>query len=207
MNDAAKACCEDPRSAGPAPVVRQLWPFDRPEIRAHVLRLSSEERRLRFFAYQSDAALESVVDAMDWSRTLFLGAFVEQRLRGLAELHFSDWRPGCTAELALTVEGDFQGRGIGRALLRRISTFARNRWLGSLEAIFLQENRRMRALAAGEGLQVQPSYDDVRAEARLSAPTPFSLLEEGLGEMTAFSFDHPGFVSLPFGTVQPARQV
>ncbi len=63
------------------------------------------------------------------------------------------------AEVAFTVEEDYQGQGIARKLIRLLTAIARERGLAQFEADVLPENRAMRAVFSHCGLPVKEKYD------------------------------------------------
>ena len=112
-------------------------------MRAHLLRLHPDDLRARFMATAPRRMVERYVRGIDWRRSVLVGCFVGRSLRGVAELHpIVDHR----AEIAVSVERRFQGRGIGTTLLSRTLLLARNRGFTALELRCLVDNQRMRRL-------------------------------------------------------------
>jgi RimJ/RimL family protein N-acetyltransferase len=64
-------------------------------------------------------------------------------------------RPG-TAEIAFAVVDEYQGQGIGRALLRHLITLARNAGLKELVAEVLPDNLPMLKVFERSGLIYKP---------------------------------------------------
>ena len=60
-------------------------------------------------------------------------------------------RPG-HAEVAFTVADDFQGRGLGSILFRRLATIARKKGIAVFEAEVLKSNERMLRVFERTGL-------------------------------------------------------
>ena len=105
----------------------------------------------RFFGYKadvSDAELGRITGA-DFERAVALlvtiGAGEDEVVIGGASYFVSDSvaAAGRSAELAFTVEEDFQSRGIGSLLMRHIIAIAREKGLGRLEADVLSRHRSM----------------------------------------------------------------
>lgn len=162
--------------------VQRLWPAERRRIRDHLLRLAPEDRRLRFCRAAGDRAIADYCDAIDWPRACVLGAFVEGELRGVAELIRIEQARPPAAELALSVEGPYQNRGIGSALLRHALTMARNRLIATVTMICLPENRRMRRVA--RKFSADLAIRDGQVDGEILAPWPscLSLVEEAAAE-------------------------
>ena len=125
-------------------------------------RLSPEARRLRFMMPVNDMPAEVVwrearrLAAVDPDRGLALVATAREdgreRIVGVARLYYAD-DPG-DAEFALVVRDDYQGEGLGRALLERLVALGRARGLRRLQGLTLAENTAVRRLIQTIGLPV-----------------------------------------------------
>jgi GNAT superfamily N-acetyltransferase len=124
--------------------IRKLWIGEAPFYCAHLLRLDPESRRNRFGGTVSDDYIRSYAQPSNLAGAMIHGFFVDGKLRGIAELRPL---PGHQAETALSVEKEWQGRGVGAALLERTLVTARTRGTKLLHMTCLPENRRMRQLA------------------------------------------------------------
>jgi GNAT superfamily N-acetyltransferase len=122
---------------------RRLDAKDAPLLRAHLLRLHPDDRRSRFMATAPKQLVDRYVQAIGWQHALLVGCFVGRSLRGVCELYPIKGR---RAEMAVSVERRFQGRGIGTGLLSRTFLLARNRGLVELEFRCLANNQPMRKL-------------------------------------------------------------
>lgn len=157
---------------------RRLFALDQDAYRAHLKRLSREDRRFRFAGPASDDFLDGYVDRLDWAETVVIGCEVDGLLRGTAEMTpiSRAWPP--SAEVAFTVEGAFQSRGIGTRLFRRIATLASNRGYRQVYTLCLAGNRRMRRIAVGYQARLVTYEDEIEGIVDLPWPTPFSFAEE-----------------------------
>jgi GNAT superfamily N-acetyltransferase len=124
--------------------IRKLWISEAPLYCAHLLRLDPESRRDRFNGTVSAAYVRSFAESSNLADAVVHGFFVDGVLRGVAELRPL---PGYEAEVALSVEKDWQGHGIGAAMLQRTFLAARSRGIKLLHVTCLPDNRRMRRLA------------------------------------------------------------
>ncbi len=158
------------------PVLQKLGSLDRSHIEAHLLRLEAADRQMRFCGMVSDQSICTYSEQIDWSETNVLWCFVDGELRGMAELKVAGF--AATAELAITVEQSFQNKGIGTALLRRMLTIARNRFVARVYIICVLENRRMQQVA--RKLQADLVFREGEVEGSIwpSVPTYLSLIEE-----------------------------
>src|SRR5512142_2059664 len=127
---------------------------DKPVIAASFERLSEESRYRRFFTSKnklSAAELDYLVDvdhtnheaiiAIDPSNGHGLGVARYVRSTDDAEL----------AEVAVTVVDDWQGRGLGRALLQRLTYRARREGVRRFSALVQADNRASLGLLEGVG--------------------------------------------------------
>ncbi len=166
-------------------VIRRLGSGEGAQIRDHLLRLDDEDRRLRFGGPAGPARIEAHCAALDPSRALVLGWLQAGQVRGLGELRPLPGSSPRAVEVAISVERPFQGRGIGGALLRRLTLAARNRWILRLHMLCLLDNGRMVRLARRQDSRL--SFDEGQIEARIELPWPtgWTVLEEILGEAAA----------------------
>jgi len=126
---------------------RKLWVADSAALKAHLLRLDAESRRMRFGTPVSDFFIGQYADNALGSHSIAHGYFVDGVLRGVAELRGFRGVSGGEAEAAFSVEKQFQNRGIGTELFGRTVLAARNRGISKLFVNFLSQNQRMQAIA------------------------------------------------------------
>ncbi len=124
--------------------IRPLSVRDQQIHTEHLLRLSDEDRRKRFFQAMDDASIVRYSKRIDWDRSFILGAFVDDELRAVGSLMPIE---NDEAELAVTVEQAFQHAAIGRILVATLLVAARLAGLSAVRLIFLHENTPMRMLA------------------------------------------------------------
>jgi GNAT superfamily N-acetyltransferase len=126
---------------------RKLWVSDTAALKAHLLRLDPESRRMRFGTPVTDFFIAQYAENALGGHSISHGYFVDGVLRGVAELRGFRGVAGGEAEAAFSVEQDFQNRGIGTELFGRTVLAARNRGISKLFVNFLSQNQRMQAIA------------------------------------------------------------
>lgn len=153
--------------AGRQVTLRPIGPGDREIEDAFVRELSPTSRYLRFHSglrqltpamlerfthpnYPDDMALIATIDSSAGVRQIGVARYIRN-----AE---SD-----AAEVAVAVADDWQGRGVGRALLLALRDIARDAGIRRFEMVVLPENRRMLELARSLGFRVLPRSDDPRS--------------------------------------------
>jgi GNAT superfamily N-acetyltransferase len=174
---------------------RKLMPPETGRLKAHLLRLDEEDRRLRFGHFVSPQVILAYVDAIDWQRTWIIGAFEDGVLRGVAELRDTG-APGHTTpdlkkggrcgELSVSVEPGFRRQGVGTRLLQETLLIARNRAFDTLYLLCLPENRQMQRLAARFAGQLSFQDGDVEVRLKSPQPDPLSFFAELLGDALSF---------------------
>jgi RimJ/RimL family protein N-acetyltransferase len=171
----------DSRQAMPRqlPVVyRKLAQAEASLLTAHLRRLDPRDWRARFQGGGDRDSVRLHTKGLDWNQIVVLGAFIDGRLRGVAELHPFMTASGKMGEIALTVEARFQNRGIGTELLRRAINAARNRGIGQIQLLFMTDNHRMRRLIEKFSGAVANDLDQSEGRIKPLPSTFATLLEE-----------------------------
>jgi len=145
----------------------RLHSADRGAVAAHLLALSSGDRRLRFGGPSSDDTVRDYVARIDFDRDAVFGFLAEDlSLGGAAHVAIVDG----VAELGVSVLAAHRRRGIGSALVQRASDFARNHSIRTLLARCLTENAAMMHIARKSGMKIVTGRG--AAEAHLQLPPP-----------------------------------
>lgn len=144
MRDRLRLTLRDGRTA----VLRGLTRRDAEAYRAHLLRLSPQDRRLRFHGTTGEERVADYVRRLNWSRAFLFGIFIEDELRAVAELFPTTADEG---ELALSVETPFQHLGLGRVLFTALRIIGRIAGMQAIRLIWLPENRAMYRLTRRAG--------------------------------------------------------
>lgn len=146
---------------------RQARASDAPAILDHLRRLNPQDRRMRFCATISDAALdrkatrlfhrsEFALCALDGP--LWDGPYHRAGLiRALAEFFIA----GDKAEIGLSVDGALRRRGVGAYLVQTAARLLAPRGVRTITAYTLPENRAMIALGLASGARIERGLDEV----------------------------------------------
>jgi RimJ/RimL family protein N-acetyltransferase len=127
-------------------VVRQIMSGDKAALAEAFERLSEDSRHKRFLAYKSrltdaDLAYFTEVDHVEHEALVAVDP-ASSAIVGVARyVRLSSQRR--TAEVAVTVADDWQGRGVGTILLSCLAGRARDEGIHRFEAQALSENRRV----------------------------------------------------------------
>lgn len=160
----------------PAPVLcpghaglgfREAGPQDAAAIAGHLARLSPEDRRLRFCATVSDAALAVHAETLLDRAGLVIAAFDGPLWRGpfhrpgpvraLAELAVD----GREAEIGLSVDGGLRRRGVATCLVRAAAHLLVPRGARRIHAFTLPANAAMIGLGRRSGATIEVAGSDV----------------------------------------------
>ena len=145
-------------------VVRPIAPDDASLLQVFVRRLSARSRRFRFFvalAELSAAQLDRFVN-VDPARGLALVA-LSGRQEGpaiVAEARYALAQEDDNAEFAIAVADDFQRRGLGRQLVKRLLATAWRRGVRRLYGEIMSDNRAMLTFATQLGFRLRGSLED-----------------------------------------------
>jgi acetyltransferase len=131
--------------------VRPIRPEDAEREQRFFERLSPRSRYQRFMQYLRELPPEMLArfTQLDYDRELALAALHGGEI--VAVGRYAPNRDGRSAEFALVVADDWQGKGLGQALLERLCAAARDAGYEALVGNILEANRDMLELAAHLG--------------------------------------------------------
>jgi RimJ/RimL family protein N-acetyltransferase len=128
--------------------IRPLAASDRDKVATAVRGLEAETIYTRLFSHRkelSEAGLDRIMQTRETDVALVatVGTGPDERIVGGARYVVTRTSPAPTAEVAFTVEEDFQGRGIAGRLLESLADVARARGIRVFEADVLADNASM----------------------------------------------------------------
>jgi acetyltransferase len=140
--------------------VRPMRPEDAELEKRFFDGLSARSRYQRFMQHLTTLppAMLARFTQLDYDRELALVVLDAARARFVAVGRYAPNEDGTTAEFALTVADDWQGKGIGRQLLERLCQRAREAGYQALYGYILDANKEMLELAARLGF-VEQGHD------------------------------------------------
>lgn len=175
MPDAASYSAMEPLRDGSELEIRALRPGDRTDLLAALSRASKQSLFRRFFAVRRSFT-EKEIDRfinIDFVSHVALVAVITEGGRPtiVGGGRYILVQPG-KAEMAFAVIDQYQGRGIGSALLNHLITIARATGLRELSADVLSENRPMLKVFERGGFQPRPMQEPqvVRLALALAQP-------------------------------------
>lgn len=144
--------------------------LDKPAVLAHLMRLNTKDRYMRFFAAVSDYVLEKYVEKMDLNKDASFGIYDCDGVTLIAFAHVGAeerTEKGKVAELGISVELHKRGLGLAKKLMSRTLVYCRANNIGTLYMSCLRENKAMQHLAKENGLSVVLEHDEAIAELAL----------------------------------------
>ena len=147
-------------------IIRPIRSGDADDLQAAFQRLSMESIYLRFLSFKKELSDEEAhqLTTLDYTtRMAFVATCMEndkEIVMGVARYALLDTGHPGLAEAAVVVADEFQGRGIGKMLLRRLVTYARARGIHFLRGNLQIGNDRMLTLVQRSGLPHQQRYVD-----------------------------------------------
>jgi acetyltransferase len=157
--------------------LRPIRPEDAAIERELVEGLSPRSRRMRFHSgikYLTPSMLARFTQ-IDYDREMALIAVSEEggREREVAVARYVSLPDGVTCEFAIVVADDWQGKGLGRRMMREIIGLAKGRGLKRMTGWIASDNDGMLAMVKALGFALEPEAGDpgtMRATLELSAP-------------------------------------
>jgi GNAT superfamily N-acetyltransferase len=161
--------------------VRPIRPDDKPALQRAFDRLSDRSRYQRFLTALDELGPRELryLTELDHHDHEALIAFEQERGEGVGVARFVRGEDGVSAEAAVTVIDDWQGRGLGTALCNLIAERAREEGIQRFTALLLADNRQMLDVLASLGPSEVISRDAGTIDVAVAIP------EEGIGDHMA----------------------
>lgn len=142
--------------------IRALRPDDKADMLAAIDRTSTQSRQRRFFAPKRGFSDSEITFFMDVDFTSHVALVAEINNGGHPEIvgggRYVVTKPG-QAEVAFVVIDAYQGRGLGKILMRHLVRWANDAGLKELIAEVLPENQAMRRVLTGAGFAASRGSD------------------------------------------------
>jgi acetyltransferase len=147
--------------------VRPIRPEDAELERRFVNGLSEESRFFRFFyrMHELSPGMLARFTQVDYDREMALVGVVDdpaapEGVSFVGVARFIQNPDNESAEYAIVVGDDWQGRGIARAMMQRLIAFAKKKGLLRLEGAVLKANANMVKFVTGLGFEVHDDPSD-----------------------------------------------
>ena len=160
---------------GIAVTIRAARPGDEEKIRQAFRNLEAETVYTRFFGYKNEVTDSELarITGVDFERNVALLVTIgsgetETVIGGASYFATDDAAPDRSAEVAFTIEEDYQGLGIASSLMRHLIRIARDKGLSRLEADVLARNLPMLSVFRRSGLPMTLRHEDDAVHVTLS---------------------------------------
>lgn len=169
-------------SIGDTPMnIKSLSPFELHKYEEHLLRLAPQDRYLRFSGHVSDESIHTYVKSID-PLTSVVKAIYNDELEVVAAIHVLVYNNGKDAEIALSVDSNYRGRGYGHALFEAAMKWVQSRSIEKIYSMCLRENRPMNKIATSRGMTVHHDSMETEAYLNVDKPSLSAIWSEILGE-------------------------
>ena len=153
---------------GSVVTIRAIQPEDKSMLSDAFYELDKESRYTRFFGFKEQVSDEELKRAteVDFDNQIALVVTTtadgkEIIIAGGRYFLLPDQSAGpLRAEIAFTVEEDYQGQGLAGRLFEQLVDIARSKGVSTFEAEVLPQNRAMLAVFAGRGLPMKKTMAD-----------------------------------------------
>jgi len=176
MIDAENYRVDEKLKDGTAVTIRAIRPDDKKRFAEAFKNLEPESVYTRFFLFKSgltDQELKTATE-VDFENTVALvvtiqsGPGEETIIAGGRYITYGPSNDLRSAEIAFTVEEDYQGQGIASSILRHLTHIAREKGVSRFEAYVLAENTAMLTVFARSGLFMEKKLEEGAVHVRLS---------------------------------------
>lgn len=147
-------------------IIRPIRPDDAEDLQETFQRLSRDSIYLRFLSVKKELSDEEArtLSSVDYSARMAFVAICKENGReivvGVSRYALLDASKPEMAESAVVVADEYQGRGIGKLLLRRLIGYARAKGIQTLRGNMQIGNNRMLELVRRSGLPHQTRFVD-----------------------------------------------
>ncbi len=162
---------------GTAVTIRAIRPDDKKRMVKAFKNLEPESIYTRFFGFKRELSDEELKTAteVDFEKTVALVVTIpasggEETIIGAGRyiMYYDAPNDLRSAEIAFTVEEDYQGQGIASSILKHLIHIAREKGVSRFEADVLAENVAMLAVFARSGLPMKKSLEEGAVHVTLS---------------------------------------
>jgi GNAT superfamily N-acetyltransferase len=162
MTDVRNYSVQETLKNGLQVIIRSIRPADGKALLAAFKELGERTVYLRFFEPKQELSHRELIEAtdVDFVRTVALVTCMQngagEKIIGEGRyIAFGDADPPDMAEVAFTVEEDYQGLGIASLTLRHLAGIAKDKGIIRFHAEVLQENKAMLAVFKRSGFPIR----------------------------------------------------
>lgn len=170
-----------------------IYKLEKSEFHRYKLHLLSLDEESRYMRFGYHIRTEQVIDLVNkWRENsdkhiIFAIENSDLEVVGIAHISLED----SPAELAFSVLKEYQGRGMGDALMKRAIEYCQNHGIKHGCMVCLGSNDKIKGLARKNGILVKTEYGDASAEVSIPDPSALSIWHEVVNDQLS-KIDHLG---------------
>ena len=170
-----------------------IYKLEKPEFHRYKLHLLSLDEESRYMRFGYPIRNEQIIDLCNrWRENcdkniLFAIENEDLEIVGIAHISLEE----TPAELAFSVLKEFQGQGMGDALMKRAIEYCQNHNIKTGCMVCLGSNDKIKKLARKHGILVKTEHGDASAEVAIPAPSALSIWHEVVNDQLS-KIDHLG---------------
>jgi RimJ/RimL family protein N-acetyltransferase len=165
--------------------VRKLLPSEMTQYQDHLLKLSDRDRHMRFGGIVSDEAIMKYVDNINLERGV-VKVMHDGDNKVVAAIHVEIFKDGGTAEIGLSVDEAYRGRGLSHDLFKAALRWLQTHKVERAYLMCLRENSPMIHIAKSEGMKLRPEGSEMEAFMDVGNATIFTYWDEVAQEQCAW---------------------
>lgn len=179
-----------------------IYKLETPEFHRYKLHLLSLDEESKYMRFGYHVRTEQIIALCNkWrenadKHVIFAVENSDLEVIGVAHISLEE-EP---AELAFSVLKEYQGQGIGDALMKRAIEYCQNHGIEKGCMICLGTNDKIKSLARKHGILVRTEHGDASAEVEIPEPSPLSIWTEAVSNSLA-RFDHLGKAQRKFAQI------
>lgn len=164
--------------------VRRVLPYEYDSYRTHLKKLDQDSKILRFGYSVSDQIVDMLCDSIEKNNSNHILFCVENDLLefiGVGHIAIENGQ----MELAFSVFKEYQGQGIGTALMERCIQWCRIHNILEGHMVCLSQNRAIRHLCRKHGITMENEHGETTATIKLPRADLFTYIGESISRNTA----------------------
>lgn len=159
-------------------IVRRVLSHEYTKYRTHLQTLDAESNRLRFGVLTSASVIDQFCDGIDQNAADHILFCVENHQ--LEFVGIGHIVVGPAMELAFSVLQDYQGQGIGSALMARCIQYCRTHGILTGSMVCLSYNSTIKHMCIKHGIKLTTEHGETMAAIELPSPEFVTYFNEGL---------------------------
>lgn len=152
----------------------------------HLIRLSADDRALRFSSAMGDEQIRNYVSTIDLTDSVIRAIFDDElKIVGAVQVSLNKTRD--LGEAAFSIDDNYRGQGLANELFSSAIRWLRVRNVKRMYTICLSHNVKMQAVAKKSGMTLLRQDGEVEGHLSLDDANPLTYIEEATSEQIGWS--------------------